>query len=177
MVALDESLERLGLDYVDLYLIHWPGDAVTARHESWRALTEINGLGTAKIIGVSNFDERQLRELIEASGVTPAVNQIEFHPFLYQKQQSTVEFCAAQRIVVEAYSPLAQASALRDKTAVAIAEKLHKTPAQVLLRWAIQHGTVPIPKSGQPSRIKQNLAVFDFELGEAEMARLNQLGS
>lgn len=177
MTAFDESLEQLGLEYVDLYLIHWPGDDEVARHESWRALVEINGLGTAKSVGVSNFNVEQLERLIAQSRQPPAVNQIEFHPFIYDKQAPIVQYCQEKGIVVEAYSPLARASQLGNPVLTEVAKRHSKQPAQVLLRWAIQHGTVPIPKSAQPDRIKQNLDVFDFEISKAEMAQIDGLAS
>lgn len=174
--AFEQSLARLNLEYIDLYLMHWPGSDETARHESWRALVEINGLGTAKSIGVSNFNQDQILQLVEDSGVVPAVNQIEFHPFIYAKQVELVDFCAEQGIAVEAYSPLAQARRLSDPVITAVAKECGRTPAQIMLRWAIAHGTVPIPRSSSPERIKQNLAVDDFELSNSQIQRLDGLG-
>jgi diketogulonate reductase-like aldo/keto reductase len=175
LIAFDESMERLGLDYLDLYLIHWP--ATEKRGESWKALQEIFASGRAKAIGVSNYMARHLEELLADSGVVPAVNQIEFHPFIYQEQKEALEFCKQKDIVVEAYSPLARARQMENATLHGIAERHGKTPAQVMLRWAIQHGTVPIPKSENPERIRQNLKVFDFELADEEMETINRLSS
>jgi diketogulonate reductase-like aldo/keto reductase len=177
LAAFEESLQKLLMDYVDLYLIHWPGDNERVRHESWRAMVEINGLGTAKSIGVSNFDVEQLERLIDVSGVKPSVNQIEFHPFIYRDQAPILDFCKQHGIIVEAYSPLARASQLSNKTITDIARAHHKTPAQVLLGWAMAHGTVPIPKSSDPGRIKENFDVFDFELKQAEIKALNSLST
>jgi diketogulonate reductase-like aldo/keto reductase len=177
MVAFDASLERLGLDYVDLYLIHSPRDDESARHDSWRALIEIKGLGTAKSIGVSNFNSQQLEKLIAAHGEAPAVNQIEFHPYMYQRQLDTLKFCQQNNILIEAYSPLARAQDLDSPVITKIAGQHGKLPAQVLLRWAIQHGTVPIPKSANEGRIKENFDVFDFELSADEMTNINGLSN
>jgi diketogulonate reductase-like aldo/keto reductase len=177
LVGFNQSLDELQLDYVDLYLIHWPGNDERARHESWRALIEINGLGSAKSIGVSNFSSSQLKSLIDDSGVTPAVNQIEFHPLIYEQQADTLAYCKQQGIVVEAYSPLARAGALEHKAVVPIAKAHKKSPAQVLLRWAIQHVTVPIPKSSNSERIKDNLDVFDFELSATDMEKLDSIST
>lgn len=175
MVSFDESLERLGLEDVDLYLIHWPGHNRGKRLESWRALVEINGLGSAKSVGVSNFKVEHLQELVDKFDQLPAVNQIEFHPFVYGQQKEILDFCQKHNITVEAYSPLAQASQMKNPVIQNIAEDLSRTPAQVMLRWAIQHGTVPIPRSSNTERIKQNLEVFDFELSREQMDKLNSL--
>jgi diketogulonate reductase-like aldo/keto reductase len=172
--AFDASLERLGLEYVDLYLIHWPGRANSNR-ESWRALGEIYERGDAKSVGVSNFSVEDLEELRGGSQLVPAVNQIPFHPFVYSDQAGVVDYCQERGIVVEAYSPLSRGRHIKHKTISAIARAHNKTNAQVMLRWAIQHGTVPIPKSAHLKRIKENLQVFDFELTDKEMEQLNNL--
>jgi diketogulonate reductase-like aldo/keto reductase len=171
--AYDASLKRLGLEYLDLYLIHWP--ATDKRAESWKALQEIHSKGLAKAIGVSNYTVQHLKELLENSDVIPAVNQIEFHPFIYKEQKEVLEFCKQKGIIVEAYSPLAQAQDMENTTLHAVAERHGKTIAQVMLRWAIQHGTVPIPKSTNTGRIKENFQVFDFELSDEEMHTINNL--
>lgn len=173
--AFDESNERLNLGYIDLYLIHWPGTEL--RHDSWRAMVEIYERGDAKAIGVSNYEVKHLQELLERSGLEPAVNQIEFHPFIYHKQAPILAFCKKHNIIVEAYSPLAMGRHMKDRLISAIAKKTSKTNAQIMLRWAIQHGTVPIPKSAHQQRIKGNLDVFDFELSKQEMQALDGLGS
>jgi len=175
LVAFDESLQKLSLDYIDLYLIHWPRDDEKARHESWRAMIEIQGLGTVKQIGVSNFNKQQIQRITEASGHQPAVNQIEFHPFIYADQKDTLEFCHEQGIVVEAYSPLAQARDLKNDTINRIAKKHDRSPAQVMLRWAMAHDTIPIPRSSNSDRIKQNFEVFDFGLTADEVEQMNKL--
>jgi diketogulonate reductase-like aldo/keto reductase len=173
--AFDESLKRLGLEYVDLYLIHWPG--TDRRAEAWKALQEIQTQGLAKNIGVSNYTVRHLEEVLSSSKVVPAVNQIEFHPFIYEDQKEVLEYCKKNKIVVEAYSPLARARDMENTTLHAIAVRHGKTIAQVMLRWAIQHGTVPIPKSTNPGRTKENIEVFDFDLAEEEMNTINRLSS
>jgi len=173
--AFDQSMSRLGLEYLDLYLIHWPGHSAGNRKKSWRALTELQKQGRVKSIGVSNYQPQHLQELLENSEVVPAVNQIEFNPFIYDKQVPTLEFCAKHKIVVEAYSPLARGHSMNDKTLEAISKLHSKSVAQVMLRWAVQHGTVPIPKSSDSGRIKANLDVFDFSLNEQEMATIDGL--
>jgi diketogulonate reductase-like aldo/keto reductase len=173
--AFEQSLKRLGMEYLDLYLIHWP--ATDKRAESWKALQKIYTEGLAKNIGVSNYTVHHLQELLAETDVVPAVNQIEFHPFIYDEQKEVLEFCREKGIVVEAYSPLARAKDLNNTTLHAIAERHGKTIAQVMLRWAIQHGTVPIPKSTNTSRIKENFSVFDFKLSDEEMRTINKLSS
>lgn len=171
--AFDNSLKRLGMDYVDLYLIHWPVSG--KRLESWRAMEEINKSGRAKAIGVSNFTVKHLEELAEHSDVTPAVNQVEFHPFIYKDQQELLDYCKKHKIVLEAYSPLAHARRLNDPAIGRIAERYDRSNAQILLRWALQHGTVPLPKSTNAERIHENLDIFNFELSDRDMQAINKL--
>lgn len=171
--AFERSLERLGLDYVDLYLIHWPVSG--KRHESWYALEEIYKSGRAKAIGVSNYTVKHLQELMNAGATVPAVNQVEFHPFLYEDQKDLLKFCKLHHIVVEAYSPLAHGKRMHESTVREIANKYNKTNAQIILRWCIQHGTVPLPKSGDPDHMKQNIDIFDFELKDEDMDAINGL--
>ncbi|OGL26048.1 hypothetical protein A2708_02665 [Candidatus Saccharibacteria bacterium RIFCSPHIGHO2_01_FULL_49_21] len=173
--AFDESLERLELDYIDLYLIHWPGHDTQRRLDSWHALEEIHGSGRAKSIGVSNFTPEHLRELAKHSKITPAVNQIEFHPFIYDRQIPTLQYCKSRSIAVEAYSPLSMGKHINNSTISTVAEQVKRTNAQVMLRWAIQHSTVPIPKSAHAERIRENLGVFDFELTSKQMHALDAL--
>ncbi len=173
--AFDESLNKLGLEYLDLYLIHWP--KTDTRAESWRALQEIHKSGRAKAIGVSNYTVKHLEELLASSDIVPAVNQVEFHPFIYNEQKELVEFCHKHGIVFEAYSPLARAHNMDNQVLRTIAEHHSKTSAQIILRWEIQHGSVPIPKSTQPEHIKENFEVFDFELSEEEMQNINNLSN
>jgi len=171
LAACHESLEALGLDFVDLYLIHWPPKA--ERRETWRAMETILADGLAKAIGVSNFMVRHLEELAESCEVMPAVNQIELHPFC--QQRDAVDWCRANGIVVEAYSPLTKAKKLDDRTVRAVADEVSRTPAQVLLRWSLQRGFVALPKSVNQRRIDENASVFDFTLSETQMARLDAL--
>lgn len=169
--AFDASLQRLGLDYVDLYLLHWP--VAGKRLDSWRALERIKSEGRAKHIGVSNFLVPHLNELFDASREVPDVNQIEIHPFLQHRE--TRALCAKHRIVVEAYSPLTHGRRMDDPTIATIAREVSRTPAQVLLRWGVQHGLVTLPKSTREARIAENAAIFDFTLSEDAMKRLDAL--
>ena len=169
--ALDASLGRLGLDYVDLYLVHWPVSG--KRRDSWRALEKAFADGKAKAIGVSNYLVPHLREVLDHAKVKPHVNQIELTPFLQRRE--TRALCAEHGIVVEAYSPLTRGQRLDDPVVTAIAKAVKRTPAQVMLRWGIQHGHVILPKSVTRSRIAENAALFDFALDPAQMAKLDGL--
>ena len=169
--AFEKSRRELGLDYVDLYLIHWPVPGL--RQESWKALLKIRDEGLARSIGVSNYTSRHLEELLRATPAPPAVNQVEFHPFLYQKE--LLEFCVSKKIQLEAYSPLTRGHRLDHPVIAQIAARHGRTPAQVLIRWSLQHGLVVIPKSIRPERIRENAAVFDFELNADDMKRLDSL--
>jgi diketogulonate reductase-like aldo/keto reductase len=171
--AYEVSLGRLGLEYADLYLIHWP--ATSRRLESWRALTDLKKQGRVKAVGVSNYTVRHLEEVLETSAVTPSVNQVEFHPFIYEQQKPLLEFCKRHSILVEAYSPLMRIAKNVHPTIQSIATQLDKMPAQVVLRWCIQHGTVPLPRSQDQKHMQQNIEVFDFELDERAMQSLNHL--
>jgi diketogulonate reductase-like aldo/keto reductase len=174
--AFEESLERLNLDYIDLYLIHWPRDDANKRRQAWEILMEIYDEGLVKAIGVSNFNVIQLDELLADRATPLAVNQIEFHPFIYQDQDETLRFSQREEIVLEAYSPLARGGFINAEEITEVAKKLGKTNAQIMIRWAIQHGTVPIPKSVHAKRIKKNFEVFDFEIPEQDMKELDSLG-
>ncbi|KDN85227.1 aldo/keto reductase [Kitasatospora cheerisanensis] len=166
--AFDASLERLGLETVDLYLIHWPAPARDLYLDSWRAIERLAADGRIRAAGVSNFRPEHLTRLIENSGLVPAVNQIELHPGLQQAELRA--FHAAHGIATEAWSPLAQGAVLDDPAITAIAGRTGRSPAQVVLRWHLQLGNLVIPKSATPARIRQNLDVFDFTLTEEEMA-------
>ncbi|MFF1692509.1 aldo/keto reductase [Streptomyces sp. NPDC058257] len=172
--AFDASLEKLGLDHVDLYLIHWPLPSKGLAVDTYKAFEKIQADGRAKSIGVSNFLPEHLEQLLAETSVVPAVNQIELHPHLQQRVSR--EFHAEQGIATEAWSPLGQGKGLLDVPAiVAIARKHGRTPAQVVLRWHIQLGNVVIPKSVTPSRIKENIDVFGFELDPEDMAAISAL--
>lgn len=173
--AFEASLDRLGLDYVDLYLVHWPDEANTL--QTWRAMEEIYSSGRAKSIGVSNFTITDLQTLLPQAQILPAVNQIQLQPFLYTKQKQLMKLCQELGIVIEAYSPLSHGVKLQDKSIVELAHKYHKTPAQILLRWSVQHDAVPIPKTSNPDRLIENIDIFDFEISTEDMGRLDELGN
>jgi diketogulonate reductase-like aldo/keto reductase len=173
--ALRQSLDRLKLDYLDLYLIHWPGHDPSLRRQAWQALEKAKADGLVKHIGVSNYMAQHLNEMSDYAKEMPVVNQIEFHPFIYQEQRPALDASQQKKIVVEAYSPLAQAHNLQNQLLNDIADKYSQTPAQVMLRWAIQHKTVPIPKSAHAERIKENFEVFNFKLTSEEMSQIDEL--
>jgi 2,5-diketo-D-gluconate reductase A len=171
--ALKASLDRLGLDYVDLYLIHWPAGEQGKYIDSWGGLMTCKENGGTRSIGVANFHAEHLSNIIDLSFFTPAINQIELHPLLNQKELRALN--AQYGIVTEAYGPLGIGKLLDNPTIAAIAQAHDKTPAQALIRWSIQLGNVVIPRSANPGRIESNLDVFDFELSDDEMATLNGL--
>ncbi len=171
--ALAASLERLGLDYVDLYLIHWPAGEQGKYIDSWGGLLACRGVGHTRSIGVANFHEEHLSNIVDLSFVPPVVNQIELHPLLNQAALRAVN--ASRDVVTEAYGPLGVGRLVSNPTVIPIAEAHGKTPAQVLIRWSLQLGNVVIPRSSSPERIRANLEVFDFELTDDEMATLNGL--
>ncbi|MFC1583430.1 aldo/keto reductase [Candidatus Neomarinimicrobiota bacterium] len=169
--ACNESLRVLDLGYIDLYLIHWPVEQL--RGESWRALIELQQAGKCRSIGVSNYTIRHLRELLRDSSVVPAVNQVEFSPFLFQSE--LLEFCREHGILLEAYSSLTRGKKFSHPTIAALAKKYHKTPAQILIRWTLQHAVVVIPKSVHRERILENADIYDFDISSADMAELDAL--
>lgn len=173
--ACKQSLQRLGLTYIDLYLIHWPVQGISNNTiEIWKAMVHLLREGKARAIGVSNFSIDDLTQILNDSDVLPAVNQVEFHPFLYKKD--LLSFCERNSIQLEAYSPLTRGMRLNHPTIVNIAKKYdNKTPAQILVRWSLQHNLVVIPKSIHEERILENSQVFDFELGDEDMKFLDSL--
>ncbi len=191
--ALEASLRKLKLEYVDLYLIHYP---VPQRLRSWHAFEKLQQQGKIRSIGVSNFTIRHLTELLAETETVPAVNQVEFHPYLYQRE--LLDYCVARGIVVEAYCPLTQGERLNERKLIAVARKYPqgsaqptrrrtkfpfmpgasrndetKSPAQILIRWGLQHNLVVIPKSANPTRIRENADVFDFEISDEDMKTLD----
>jgi len=166
----ERSLERLGVEFVDLYIIHWPQGGPTW---AWDGMQRARAHGHARSIGVSNFNVAELDELLAVADVQPVVNQVQFSPFEYRR--SLLEACEGRDIVIEAYSPLGTGRHLGDRTVAQIAERLERTPAQVLIRWAVQHDLVVLPKSTHRERIEQNAQVFDFTLTDEDMAALDGL--
>jgi diketogulonate reductase-like aldo/keto reductase len=169
--ACEASLKRLGLDSLDLYLIHFPVPEV--RRDSWEAMEKLLEKGKCRAVGVSNFTISHLEELLSEHGVAPAVNQVEFHPFLYQKE--LLEYCQRKGIQVEAYSPLARGERFKHPKILLLAKKYSKSPAQLLIRWGLQHGLVVIPKSTREDRIRENSQVFDFDISDDDMRSLDSL--
>jgi diketogulonate reductase-like aldo/keto reductase len=174
LTAFDRTLEDLGLERLDLFLIHWPLPGIDVDYvETWKAMEEIYAGGRTRAIGVSNFTEHHLHRLLAASEITPAVNQIEAHPYLTNDPLRT--FCKEHEIHVEAWSPIAQGAVLDDPTVRQVAESVGRTPSQVVLRWHVQRGDIVFPKSSRRERMAENFAIFDFELDESAMAALTAL--
>jgi 2,5-diketo-D-gluconate reductase A len=173
LTAFDKSLGRLGLDAVDLYLIHWPAPNRGLYVDSWKALVRLKEEGRARSIGVSNFKQEHLERIIGETGATPTVNQVELHPSFQQRPLR--QFHRAHGILTESWSPLGQGQELADPAVGSVAAKHRRTPAQVIIRWHLQNGLIVIPKSVTPSRIRENVAVFDFVLDAGDMAALDGL--
>ncbi len=169
--AFEKSLKRLKVEYIDLYLIHWPVSGL--RNETWKALEELYESEKSRSIGVSNFTIRHLNELFEISEIIPTVNQIEFSPFLYQKE--LMDYCKSHKIVVEAYSPLTRGSKFKNKVVRSFAQKYKKTPAQILIRWGLHHEIIEIPKSGNKQHLRENADIFDFTLNKEDISQLDEL--
>lgn len=179
LAAFETTMAKLDLDYVDLYLIHWPAAANQFENwkeinaQTWRALEELYIKGKVKAIGVSNFLPHHLEALLEGAKVVPMINQIEYHPGFMQAE--SVAFCKAHNILVEAWSPLGTGNVLNNETLIMMAQKYSKTVAQICIRWVLQHGLLPLPKSITESRIIENTEVFDFELKEEDMAIIDAI--
>lgn len=171
LAAYEQSLQKLGLDYLDLYLIHWP---VAGKYKSaWKALEELYRTGRVKAVGVSNFQTHHLEELIQDAEILPMVNQVEFHPFLTQKK--LLDFTREHNIVLQAWSPLMQGGLFEEPLLLELAAKYGRTTAQIILRWDLQHGVVTIPKSVHEARIAENSQIFDFDLSSTDMERIDGL--
>jgi diketogulonate reductase-like aldo/keto reductase len=169
--AFESSLKRLGLSYVDLYLIHWPVQQKIT--QTWKAMIKLLNSGKVNSIGVSNYSITELKETLHSSDSVPALNQVEFHPYLYQKD--LLRFCKTNMIQLEAYSPLTRGQRLNDPNLVRIAIAYDKTPAQILVRWGLQHDLVVIPKSSHEERILENSQVFDFHINQKDLEILDSL--
>jgi diketogulonate reductase-like aldo/keto reductase len=169
--ACEESLKKLGVDFVDLYLVHWPVRGKFA--DTWRAMERLYEEGLTRAVGVSNFTQFHINEIYKSAHVPPMVNQIEISPFITQAPLR--EFCAQEGIAVEAYSPLGRAKILKTPQLIKIGEKYGKTPAQVILRWHLQNNIIPIPKSSHAERIRENADIFDFELSADELKTISAL--
>lgn len=168
-----KSLDSLGLDYLDLYLIHWPGTDEAVMIDTWKGMEALYEAGKVKNIGVSNFTEDNLETLKAHTSIKPVINQVEFHPYLTQRNLRN--YLASENIQAESWSPLMNAEILTDETVNDIAQELGKSPAQVVIRWNIDHGVVTIPKSITPHRIDENLNVFDFSLSTEQIERIDAL--
>jgi 2,5-diketo-D-gluconate reductase A len=172
--SFDQSLADLGFDYLDLFLIHWPLPAVSDYVKRWNVMEEIYASGRAKAVGVSNFQPAHLRRVIDETGTVPAVNQIELHPYLTQREPRDVH--AEHDIATEAWSPLAKGGdLLKEQVVTSLAEKYGRTAAQIVLRWHVQLGNVVIPKSVTPSRVRENFDLFDFELADDDVESISAL--
>ncbi|RZT88514.1 2,5-diketo-D-gluconate reductase A [Pseudonocardia sediminis] len=173
---LDESLDRLGLEHVDLYLIHWPQPTQNRYVETWQGFEDAKKAGKTRSIGVSNFNPEHLDRLAKETSTVPSVNQIEVHPHLIQA--ALREYNSNHGIATEAWSPIGQGKGLLEEEAIAtIAQRIGKTPAQVVLRWHIQHGNIVFPKSNTPSRIEENFKIFDFELTGDDVASIDRMNA
>jgi len=172
--TIEESVARMGLEYIDLYLIHWPNPNVDKYVEAWKALVDAQKTGLVRSIGVSNFLPEYIDRLEEETGVLPTVNQIEMHPYFNQEKQR--EYDRSKGIITQSWSPIGRSSTIMDDPVITqIADKYNKTPAQIVLRWHVQLGVVPIPKSGNAKRQVENISLFDFSLDQSDVEIINQL--
>ncbi|MDP3763487.1 MAG: aldo/keto reductase [bacterium] len=168
--AFYKSMKKLGLDYIDLYLIHWP---FFRKKEVWKTLENIYKRGHVRAIGVSNYSVGDLKELMEITKIIPTINQVEFHPFLYRKR--VLDFCKSKNIVVEAHSPLTHGKRIDEENITNIAKRYYKSNSQILLRWSLQHGNIVIPKAESYQHLKENLDLFSFSINKEDMKTLNSL--
>lgn len=171
--AYRQSVEKLGLDYLDLYLMHWPGTNEAVMIDSWRGMEDLYKQNQVKNIGMSNFTPEHFEALLAQVSIKPVINQVEFHPYLTQNKLR--KYLEAQNIIMESWSPLMNSQILHDDVINEVANEVGKTPAQVVIRWNIQHDVVVIPKSVTPHRIEENLDVWNFELSDNQMERIDQL--
>lgn len=171
--AYRQSVAKLGLDYLDLYLMHWPGTNEAVMIDSWRGMEDLYKQNQVKNIGVSNFTPEHFEALLAQVSIKPVINQVEFHPYLTQNKLR--KYLEAQNIIMESWSPLMNSQILHDEVINEVANEVGKTPAQVVIRWNIQHDVVVIPKSVTPHRIEENLDVWNFELSDNQMERIDQL--
>ncbi|MCG2361064.1 aldo/keto reductase [Staphylococcus epidermidis] len=171
--AYRQSVEKLGLDYLDLYLMHWPGTNEAVMIDTWRGMEDLYKQNQVKNIGVSNFTPEHFEALLAQVSIKPVINQVEFHPYLTQNKLR--KYLEAQNIIMESWSPLMNSQILHDEVINEVANEVGKTPAQVVIRWNIQHDVVVIPKSVTPHRIEENLDIWNFELSDNQMERIDQL--
>ena len=172
--SFKSSLEKLQLDAIDLLLVHWPNvENFDLSIETWKALIDLQAQGKARAIGVSNYTSELLQKTIDATGVTPAVNQVEFHPYLFQEE--LLAYCKDQNILIESYCPIVRAKRTDHPVLQHLAEKYDKSPVQIYLRWHLEHGLVPIPRSTNPDHIRANADIFDFSLTTSEVAEMDAL--
>lgn len=172
--SFNETLKNLNSEYVDLFLIHWPKNNNDKLNiETWKALEKLYKDGKTRAIGVSNFLENHLKIILDNCSIKPAVNQIEFHPGLIRKE--TIDFCKKHDIVLEAWSPLGKGKMLKNETLLLLAQKYNKSVAQICLRWCLQNDVIPLPKSQNEERMKQNLNIFDFEISNEDMKKINNM--
>ncbi len=171
LTAFNKSLKKLNIEYIDLYLIHWPVEG--RRKESWKALEKVYKEGQCRAIGVSNYTIMHLEELLSECEIKPTVNQVEYHPFLYQKDLR--DYCKSNNIILESYSPLTKGQRLHDEKLGKIAKEYNRSPAQILIRWNLEQNVIVIPKSSNKNRIIENSKVFDFSIKPEDMERLNSL--
>ncbi len=172
--SLNDSLSKLKMDYVDLLLIHWPNmEKFDLSLETWQTLIELKHQGKTRAIGVSNYTQDVIQKTIDASGVIPSINQVEFHPFLYQ--EDLLSYCKSKGIRIQAYSPILRAKRTEDQPLQTLAKKYSKTPVQIILRWHIEHGTIPIPRSSTRQHMMENIDIFDYSLNECEIEAMDAM--